>query len=283
MKSDYFSTLENEKKNGRGVGAFNITSFDQMLFIIRTAAQRGNPVIIQTSEKVAKYYTPELIIEVFTLFKEYHKANIFINLDHCRDENFAVRCAEAGYTGVMVDFSALDYKENAYKTKMVVEKCRKLNVSVEGEIGVIPGVEDGIKTGSRPGICDPETALRFIEDTGVDLLAPSVGTAHGIYRESPEIHFELIKRIKEMIEEKKFDTLIVIHGCSGLSDEVVRKIIDCGGTKFNVSTDIKMAVVDSLKRDICEYSNINTLGIVDNLYKSIKRKVNWWLDTLGYK
>jgi len=271
--------LRAAKEEGRGIGAFNIVNMTQMMAIRNVVDTLKYPTLMQTSVATATFYSPELIVGNFKKIAETTNIPMAIHLDHCRDLDFAKNCAKAGYNSIMVDFSKEPYKENIEKTLSMVEYCRDLgNVVVEGEVGIIPGVEDEISSSLKEEfLCTPEVALDFVQNTGVDFFAPAIGTAHGIYKtKNPHLDFDRLRMIDELLKSKGFFIPLVVHGGSGLPEKIVKKLIKSGASKFNVSTDIKQNVLakirEHLNTDI--YSN-NTLEIEritkSSTYESVKK------------
>lgn len=272
-------------KEKYSVGAFNITNINQMEAIIEAAVQKQSPLIIQTSVTPAKFLKPEVISSVYRTLANSVSIPIALHLDHCTDVDFCFTCAKAGYTSIMFDGSQEVFEENVRKTKEVVDYCHRIgNISVEGELGTVSGVEDQIKVSEdEAALCDPLEAVKFVKDTGVDLLAPAIGTAHGIYKtENPKLDFDRLSRIFNLLNPETPNTPLVIHGGTGLKPDVVRKLIFLGGSKFNISTDLKHALIDAtyeyISRNRYEY---NPIKIDAFTRKTIIERINYWIDILG--
>jgi tagatose 1,6-diphosphate aldolase GatY/KbaY len=155
---------------------------------------------------------------------------------------------------------------------------------VEGELGTVSGVEDQIAVAEDEAqLCNPEQAVEFVERTGVDLLAPAIGTAHGVYKTAdPKVDFERFGRIFALINGQGVRTPLVVHGGTGLPREYVRRLIELGGSKFNVSTDLKHALIDSVYDYISAHREEYDPGKVDLAVKAgIREKVSYWIDMLG--
>ncbi len=185
----------------------------------------------------------------------------------------------------MIDASKEPFEENIRQTKEVVDYCHALGgVSVEGELGTVSGVEDQVKVAEDAAqLCDPSQALDFVERTGVDLLAPAIGTAHGVYKtKNPKVDFERFAKIARAINGAVIRTPLVIHGGTGLPPDYVSKLIELGGSKFNVSTDLKRTLIDATYGYISEHREEYNPGKVDVAVKdAIRTKVNEWIDMLG--
>ena len=224
------------------VGAFNIVDAMTAEAVVRAAAAKKSPVIVQTSAKTVKLYGCTVLAAAVRALAEDSSVPVALHLDHCKDLELIRACMEAGWSSVMIDASSFPFEENVRMTKEVVTMARPRDVTVEGELGAIVGVEDDIHVKDQDShLADPAQALEYVKRTGVDLFAPAIGTAHGVYKGEPRIAFDLLGRIASEV-----DAPIAIHGGTGLSDEVFKKCIQLGGTKINISTQIKHAFRDSL-------------------------------------
>jgi tagatose 1,6-diphosphate aldolase GatY/KbaY len=185
----------------------------------------------------------------------------------------------------MIDASKQVFEENVKQTKEVCDYAHRLgDITVEGELGTVSGVEDQVKVAeNEAALCDPDKAEEFVEMTGVDILAPAIGTAHGIYKtENPKLDFDRLKKIFDLFNKKQAKIPLVIHGGTGLKPDVVRKLVAMGGCKFNVSTDLKHTLLDAAYEYISEHRDEYNPGKVDNYVKeAIRNKINYWIDLLG--
>lgn len=224
------------------VGAFNIVDPMTTEAVIKASVEKQSPVIIQTSVKTVMLYDYVPLATTVKVLAEKSPIPVALHLDHCKDLEVIRRCIEAGWSSVMIDASSLPYEENVRMTKEVVEMARHHNVTVEGELGAIVGVEDDIHVKEQDAhLADYEQAIEYVETTGIDLFAPAIGTAHGVYKGEPKIAFDLLEKIASAI-----NVPIAIHGGTGLSDEVFQEVIRLGGAKVNISTQLKHAFKDSL-------------------------------------
>jgi tagatose 1,6-diphosphate aldolase GatY/KbaY len=270
---------------GYAVGAFNITSFVQLQAIIEAHVDRKAPLIIQTSVTPSRFLKPQVVVAVFRKLAEEAPIPICLHLDHCNDVDYCKECADLGWTNIMIDASKLPFEENIRQTKEVVDYCHSLQgVSVEGELGTVSGVEDQVRVASDEAqLCDPQQALEFIERTGVDLFAPAIGTAHGVYKtKNPKIDFDRLDRIAKLINGDAVNTPLVIHGGTGLPTDYVKTLISLGGSKFNVSTDLKRTLIDATYDYIAANREEYNPGKIDVAVKDATRsKVAEWIDVLG--
>ena len=235
--------LEHAQKNGYGVGAFNINNMEIVQAIIAAAEETNSPVILQASQGGIKYAGVEYIAALGKVAAEKAKVPVALHLDHGTDLSEIVKCLRFGFTSIMVDGSKHPLEENIAMTQRVVEMCHAVGVSVEAELGKIGGTEDNVTVNEREAtFTDPDEAVRFVKETGVDSLAVAVGTAHGVYKGEPKLDFDRIKTIAGMV-----DVPLVLHGSSGVPDESVKKAISLGIHKVNIDTNIREAFAQGVK------------------------------------
>lgn len=267
------------------VGAFNVTNLIQLEAVVEAATERKAPLIIQTSVTPSKFLKPEIITAIYKTISESVPIPICLHLDHCTEVAYCKTCADAGYTNIMIDASKQDFRENIRQTKEVCDYCHALgNISVEGELGTVSGIEDQVKIAEdEAALCDPEKALDFVNETGIDIFAPAIGTAHGVYKtKNPKLDFDRLQRIAEIINGEQARIPLVIHGGTGLQPDVVKKLVSLGGSKFNVSTDLKYALIDTSYSYISSHRDEYNPGKIDIAVKeAIKGRINYWIDLLG--
>jgi ketose-bisphosphate aldolase len=267
------------------VGAFNITNLIQMEAVVTAAVDKKSPLIIQTSVTPSKFLNPDILVAIYRTLAESAPIPICLHLDHCSDVQYCKTCADAGYTNIMIDASKQEFQKNIQQTKEISDYCHRMgNISVEGELGTVSGVEDQVKVAEdEAALCDPEQALEFVEQTGIDIFAPAIGTAHGVYKtKNPKLDFDRLKKIAELINGDQPRIPLVIHGGTGLQPEVVKKLISLGGSKFNVSTDLKHTLIDTTYDYISSHRDEYNPGKIDIAVKEgINAKIEYWIDLLG--
>jgi len=267
------------------IGAFNCTNLIQMEAVVEAAIELKAPLILQASVAPSKFLKPRVVAAIYKTLAESAPIPICLHLDHCNEIDFCKECADAGYTNIMIDASKQEFNENIRQTKEVVEYCHALgNVSVEGELGTVSGVEDQVKVAEDEAqLCDPEQALEFVDRTGVDIFAPAIGTAHGVYKtKNPKIDFDRLKKTAELINGREIRVPLVIHGGTGLKPEVARKLVSLGGAKFNVSTDLKHTLIDTTYDYITANRDQYNPGKIDAAVKeAIQEKIKYWIELLG--
>ena len=234
--------LAKAKQYKYAVGAFNIVDGMTADAVIRAAEAKRSPVIIQTSAKTVTLYGSAALSATIKALAERSNVPVALHLDHCKDLELIRDCIAAGWSSVMIDASSFAFEENIKMTQEIVNAARPHNITVEGELGAIVGVEDDLHVNEQDQhLADPEQALQFVSKTGVDVFAPAIGTAHGLYKGVPKIAFDNLETIAEQV-----DAAIAIHGGTGLSDNVFSRCIQLGGTKVNVSTQLKHVFRDSI-------------------------------------
>lgn len=270
---------------GYAVGAFNITNIIQMQAVIEAAVARRAPVIVQTSVTPARFLRPEVIAAAFRVLAEASPVPACLHLDHCTDVPLCQRCADVGYTNIMFDGSKYDFDENVRLTREVVEYCHERgDITVEGELGTVSGVEDQVRVAETDAeLCDPARSAEFVERSGVDLFAPAIGTAHGVYMtENPKIDFDRFEKIQRIVNGRQIIAPLIVHGGTGLKPEVVKRLVALGGAKFNVSTDLKYALIDATYDYIAAHRKEYNPGKIDAAAKrAVMERVDYWIDLLG--
>ena len=267
------------------VGAFNITNLFQMEAVVEAAVDKRAPLIIQTSVTPSKFLGKEVLVSIYRTLADSAPIPIAIHLDHSKQVDYCIDCADAGYTSVMIDASREVFEENVRQTKQVCDYCHALGgVSVEGELGTVAGVEDQIKVAEdEEALCSPDQAVEFVERTGVDLFAPAIGTAHGIYKtKNPKVDFERFGKVYQLVNGQGIKTPLVVHGGTGLPPDYVEKLVSLGGSKFNVSTELKHALIDTTFSYISENRDEYNPGKLDIQVKdAIRASASKWIDMLG--
>jgi tagatose 1,6-diphosphate aldolase GatY/KbaY len=267
-------------KEHYAVGAFNITSLVQMEAVVEAHIECKAPVIIQTSVAPSKFLGIPVLVAIYHALAESAPIPVCLHLDHCTDVAYCKKCAGAGYTNIMIDASKQLFDENIRQTKEVTDYAHSIgNISVEGELGTVSGVEDQVRViENEAELCNPDQVLDFIERSGVDLLAPAIGTAHGIYKtKNPKIDVERFKRIFDIVNGQTIRTPMVVHGGTGLPRDTVERLIAAGGSKVNVSTELKHVMLDTTYQYMTEHRDEYDPGKVDVAVKDAIRKtvINW--------
>ena len=271
-------------KEGYAVGAFNITDLLQFEAVIDAAIEKKSPVIVQTSVKPSKFLGTNMMVAIYRTLASSAPVPVCLHLDHCTEIDYCKKCADAGYTNIMIDASKQSYEENIRQTKEVVDYAHKAgNISVEGELGTVGGVEDQIKVAEDEAqLANPKQSIEFVERTGVDIFAPAIGTAHGVYKtKNPKIDFERLATIHKMLNSDGIKTPVVVHGGTGLPEDYIKRLLAAGGAKFNVSTELKHTMIDAKFEYISAHRDEYDPGKIDVAVRDATRTVVMhWMDML---
>ena len=228
--------LKKAKAGHYAVGQFNINNLEWTKAILQAAEECKSPVILGVSEGAGKYMTgyKTVVGMVSAMVEEMNiTVPVALHLDHGSYEG-AKKCIEAGFSSVMFDGSHYGIEENIEKTKEIIELAHGLGISVEAEVGSIGGEEDGVVGAGE--VADPNEC-KLIADLGVDMLAAGIGNIHGVYPANwAGLNFEALDKI----QEKTGGMPLVLHGGTGIPDEMIAKAIDLGVSKINVNTECQL-------------------------------------------
>lgn len=235
--------LKKAKEGKYAVGQFNMNNLEFTQAIIEAAEEENSPVILGVSEGALKYMGLEYTVAMAKAAAEKSSVPIALHLDHGSTFEVAMKVIGAGFSSVMFDGSHYPYEENIAITKRVVDAAHAMGVSVEGELGTIGGTEDDLSVDEEHAkLTNPSEAIDFYSATNVDALAIAVGSAHGVYKGEPKIHFDIIDAVS-----KQIDIPLVLHGGSGIPDETIRTAIGYGIGKVNVNTENQIAFTDKIR------------------------------------
>ena len=234
-------------REGRyAVPAFNAENMEMVQAIVAAAEETRSPVMIQTTPTTVNYITREMAYAMVKTEADRASVPVALHLDHCENYDDVVAAMKVGYSSVMIDASKIPYEDNVALTAKVVEAAKPFGATVEAELGTVGGKEDGHSAGVI--YTDPDQALDFATRTGVDIFAVAIGTAHGFYKGEPKLNFELLAKLREMISVP-----LVLHGGSGVPDEMIRRTIELGISKVNFATELRAAMTaavrEALKND----------------------------------
>ncbi|MCI6357776.1 MAG: class II fructose-1,6-bisphosphate aldolase [Erysipelotrichaceae bacterium] len=240
------------RKEHYAVGQFNINNLEWTQAILDEAQALNAPVILGVSEGAGKYMGGWTV--VYAMVKAYIEAKnitvpVALHLDHGTSFEVCKAAIDAGFTSVMIDASHYPFEENIEMTKKVVEYAHARGVSVEAELGKVGGQEDNIVAESM--YADPEECKILVKKTGIDCLAPALGSVHGPYHGEPKLGFKEMAYINELLNMP-----LVLHGGSGIPDEQLRKAIDRGTAKINVNTESQQAWAAIVRKVLSEDSKV---------------------------
>lgn len=242
MMTNLTQMLQAARQGGYAAGSFNVYNYETIRGVIEAGCELGFPTIVAFGEN----YLPNMeLAEVACLVQTMAgKANIpvALHLDHCKSFDTIVRAIAAGFTSVMYDGSALALEENTARTAQIVKIARAAGVSVEAELGALAGGEFSNEEAASEIYTDPEQARQFVAATGIDALAVSIGTVHGMYKGTPKVDIGVLKKIAAVV-----DIPLVLHGGSGTPETIVRDCIANGIAKINVNTEISVYTMERLQ------------------------------------
>lgn len=264
--------LENAEQKGIAVGAFSVGNMEMVMGAVWAAEELNTPIILQIAECRLKNSPLELMGPMMLSAAQNAKVDIAVHLDHGLRIETVQKALEMGFTSVMFDGSTLPLEENIKAVKQVREMADKYGATVEAELGVVGGNEgDGA---AHEILCtNPDDAKLFCDETGVDALAVAIGNAHGNYPVLPNLRFQVLDDINKMV-----DTPLVLHGGTGITDEMFQQAIMLGVRKVNIAT----ASFDNLAKYALEYckpiekanyfelSRQEALGVYENVKRHIK-------------
>ena len=238
-RQEILSLMCRARKEGFGVGSFSPRNTVLIRSVLGAAQALTAPVMVQMSANEMNWFScsPKTFADAYFAQKREFRAESVLHLDHTKDPDTVIQAIEAGFESVMFDGSRLPYDENKRMTREIVKYAHPRNVCGEAELGAIGGA-DKLETGDDETLyTDPDQAAEFSNETGCDLLAVSIGTAHGVYPvKNPKIDFDRLIRIRE-----KVTAALVLHGGSGLPSETIHRAIREGVAKINTATDLEIA------------------------------------------
>ena len=233
--------LEDARKNGYAIGAFNVENMEMMQAVAEAADEMKAPVIIQTTPGTLKYAPPAVFAGMAQRIAMAAKSPIAMHLDHGSSYELAGECVRAGYTSVMIDGSLLPFEENVALSRRVVALA--CGLPVEAELGTVGGKEDDHSADHQ--YTDPAQAAQFVEATGIFSFAPAIGTAHGVYTAEPKLDLNRLSAIRSAVSVP-----LVLHGTSGVPHDQVRACIERGICKVNYATELRQVFTAAVRESI---------------------------------
>ncbi len=273
------SLLSMASKEGYAVPAYNINNLEWARFILEACQEDKSPVILAVTEKSISYFGGTKVIYnmVKGLVDELSiTIPVVLHLDHGSSVEICKKAIDSGFTSVMMDASRKSMQDNVSDTNEVISYAANKNVSVEAEIGVLNEEEgESLENDS----VTPEDAKEFVLQTGVSSLAPSVGNKHGIYKDEPKLDFELLGLICKSVKIP-----LVLHGASGLNDNMIKTAIFCGVAKININTDLQIVWADAVRRFL-DYNKkeYDPRVIIASGEQAIKKMVHYKNNLFGSK
>ena len=274
--------LEKAKAGHYAVGKFNINKLEWTKAILLTAQENNSPVILGVSEGAGKYMTgyKTVVGMVNGMLEELNiTVPVALHLDH-GSYDACYKCIEAGFSSVMFDGSHYPIEENVAKTKELVAVCKEKGLSLEAEVGSIGGEEDGVV---GMGECADPDECKSIADLGVTMLAAGIGNIHGKYPENwAGLSFETL----DAIQQKTGDMPLVLHGGTGIPDDMIKKAISLGVAKINVNTECQLVFAEATRKYIEEGKDLAGKGfdprkLLAPGFEAIKAKVKEKMEIFG--
>jgi fructose-bisphosphate aldolase class II len=270
--ADSKDLLQAAMAGGYAVPAFNFSNMEQLQAILIAAANARSPAIIQVSESALKYMGDEILMNMVRgAIKEYGAKDVALHLDHGHSFEISKHAIDIGFSSVMIDASDKSFEENIEISRQVVEYAHSVGSVVEAELGGLAGIEDGAPE-SETHYTKPEQVIEFVERTGIDSLAISIGTSHGAYKfkhESDSLRFDILADIEAIVPALP----LVLHGASSVPQEIVDQINEYGGeisgargipidqlhkaanmniSKINVDSDARLAFTAAVRKYLAE-------------------------------
>ena len=263
--------LERAAKNNIGCGAFSVGNMEMVKGAIRAAEELNTPIILQIAEVRLGHSPLHLMGPMMVQAAKEAKVDVAVHLDHGLTIETVKKALDLGFTSVMLDASTLPFEENIANTKKVVELAAQYGATVEAELGLVGGSEDGsCDHGIR--CTDPDDAKIFTEQTGIDALAVAIGNAHGNYPVAPTLAFGVLEQIYNKVEIP-----LVLHGGSGITDKDFQKAISLGIRKVNIATASFNSLTKKVEAYIAStekhnYFDLN-VAMVEGTYENVKRHI----------
>ena len=263
--------LKRAEEKNIGCGAFSVGNMEMVRGAIRAAEELDTPIILQIAEVRLKNSPLHLMGPMMVQAAKEAKVDVAVHLDHGLTFETVDKALELGFTSVMLDASTLPFEENIAKVKTVVEKARKYGATVEAELGLVGGSEDGsCDHGIR--CTDPDDAVVYARETGIDALAVAIGNAHGNYPVAPTLAFDVLEKIHE-----KVDIPLVLHGGSGITDKDFQRAISLGIRKVNIATASFNSLTAHVEKYMASTDKHNFFDLneamVQGTYENVKRHI----------
>lgn len=270
--------LDAANKGGYAVMAINCFNLETARSVIRAAEAENAPIIINIfADHLLTHSDSELITPIVKTLAQRASVDVALNLDHGQEAGYIKKAVDDGFSSVMVDASRFDLEGNIKMTKELADYAHARGVSVEGEIGCLGASEDG-KFTQDAMYTDPEQAKVFVERTGIDALAVSIGTSHGNYPDGmvPKFDIERLKKIKELTGAP-----LVLHGGSGSGEENIRASVANGINKINVGCDFMNANRDATAKILKDDPQINYFDLIHQVEQDSSELVRYYIRLAG--
>ena len=263
--------LKRAEEKNIGCGAFSVGNMEMVKGAIRAAEELNTPIILQIAEVRLKNSPLHLMGPMMVQAAKEAKVDVAVHLDHGLTFETVDKALELGFTSVMLDASTLPFEENIARVKAVVEKARKYGATVEAELGLVGGSED-VSCDHGIRCTDPDDAVVYARETGIDALAVAIGNAHGNYPVAPTLAFDVLEKIHE-----KVDIPLVLHGGSGITDKDFQRAISLGIRKVNIATASFNSLTAHVEKYMASTDKHNFFDLneamVQGTYENVKRHI----------
>ncbi|BDU71580.1 class II fructose-bisphosphate aldolase [Mesoterricola silvestris] len=245
--------------------ATNFYNAETLRGVLEAASDLGQPIILQMTRSSIDYLGLPVALAMGRAGLRHHGVEGWIHLDHALGLDLVADCIDAGFDSVMIDASEQDLDRNIEATRRAVALARATGANVEAELGFVAKLG---QEADPAGLTDPVQAARFVEATGVDALAVSIGTAHGFYKAEPRLDLERLEAIRRLTSVP-----LVLHGGSGVGEASIRAVVARGICKVNVATETKDAFVRGIKRELLASSGIDIRAIFPPAIRDVKELI----------
>ena len=257
--------------------AANFYNAETLRGVLEAAAELRQPIILQLTRSSIDYLGLPVALAMGRAAIQHYGVEAWIHLDHAISLDLVEACLEAGFDSVMIDASEKDLAQNIATTRKAVAMARRTGANVEAELGFVAKLG---QEANPAGMTDPEEAARFVQETGIDALAVSIGTAHGFYSATPKLDLQRLSAIHSLT-----DLPLVLHGGSGIGEAAIREVVARGICKVNVATETKDAFVKGVKREIQSTTDIDLRNIfppaIQDVRELIKQKLRMFMAESG--
>ena len=263
------------RKENRAILAANFYNFETLLGVLRAAADKRKPVILQLSESSIHYLGLSTAVAMARAAIQELEVQAWLHLDHGNNLELIKRCLDAGFDSVMIDASEHPLIYNLEITRKVVQWAEPYQACVEAELGYVA------KLGQSPtdgGFTSPEDACHFVKETGIHALAVAIGSAHGFYREPPQLQLQLLEQIAQATPVP-----LVLHGSSGIPDDMLREAVRRGITKINLATETKNTFMRKLRVLLAESDEIDLRKVFPPAIEEVTKLISNKLDAVDFK
>ena len=276
-------TIELAQSEGWALGAFNVANVETLKAVAGAAAKLKAPIIVESSHGETEFLGPENLVDLVANFRQESGVPIFVNLDHAPTVEAAEEGIAAGYEMIHINASGLPYEENVAAAKKVADEAHEKGLLVEAELTPIMGtsaphlLEPVEEEQAKSHYTDPEQAKDFVERTGIDTLAVSIGNVHGIYRTMPKLDLELLAKLRE-----RLPCFFSLHGGSGIPEDQIKGAIKTGRiVKINVNSELRIAYRAALEEQLKASDEVAVYKFMPQVIEAVQKVVEEKISLFG--